>query len=109
MADVSCAEIVTTASNVPFSGNREGHFFALEATNGKLLWNLYLGGQTAASPVTHLVNGPPQVTIAVGHTLFTLCPAQVTTAKSASTLASMLPVARSSGSSIWVAKPPLHP
>ena len=71
MADVSGAGIVTTASNVLFSGNREGHFFALEATNGKLLWNLYLGDQTAASPVTYLVNGPQQVAIAVGHTLYT--------------------------------------
>ncbi len=71
MADVSDGGIVTTASNVLFSGNREGHFFALDATSGKLLWNLYLGGQTAASPVTYLVNGKQRVTIAVGHTLYT--------------------------------------
>ena len=71
MADVSDGGIVTTASNVLFSGNREGHFFALDATSGKLLWNVYLGGQTAASPVTYLVNGKQRVTIAVGHTLYT--------------------------------------
>ena len=70
MAKVSDGGIVTTASNVLFFGNREGHFFALDATNGKLLWNLYLGGQTAASPVTYLVNGQQRVTIAVGHTLY---------------------------------------
>ena len=71
MADVSDGGIVTTASNVLFFGNPEGHFFALDATNGKLLWNLYLAGQTTASPATYLVNGPQQVAIAVGHTLYT--------------------------------------
>jgi glucose dehydrogenase len=45
--------------------------FALDATNGKLLWTLYLGGQTVASPMTYLVNGKQRVTIAVGHTLYT--------------------------------------
>ena len=62
---------VARASNELFSGNREGHFFALDATDGKLLWNIYLGGQTAASPMTYLVNGKQRVTIAVGHTLYT--------------------------------------
>ena len=86
-----------------------GDHFGIDATSGTLLWNLNLGGQTAASPVTYLVNGLQQVTIAVGHTLYRLWPAQVTTAKSASTLASMAPVASSSGISIWAAKPPLRP
>ncbi|MBI2687503.1 MAG: PQQ-dependent dehydrogenase, methanol/ethanol family [Acidobacteria bacterium] len=71
MTDVSDGGIVTTAGNVLFTGNREGNFFALDATNGKLLWNIYLGGQTAASPVTYLVNGKQRVSIAVGHTLYT--------------------------------------
>ena len=59
------------SGNLLFTGNREGNVFALDATNGKLLWNLYLGGQVVASPVTYLVNGKQRVTIAVGHTLYT--------------------------------------
>jgi alcohol dehydrogenase (cytochrome c) len=70
-SDVSDGGIVTTASNLLFTGNREGNVFALDATNGKLLWTLYLGGQTVASPMTYLVNGKQRVTIAVGHTLYT--------------------------------------
>lgn len=69
--DVSDGGIVTTASNLLFTGNREGNVFALDATNGKLLWTLYLGGQTVASPMTYMVNGKQRVTIAVGHTLYT--------------------------------------
>ncbi len=71
MTDVSEGGIVTTASNVLFSGNREGNFFALDAVSGKLLWNVYLGGQTTAAPITYLMNGKQRVTIAIGHTLYT--------------------------------------
>ena len=38
MADVTEAGILTTASDVLFSGGHEGYFFALDARNGKLLW-----------------------------------------------------------------------
>ncbi len=70
MEDVSDSGIVTTAGNVVLAGNREGHFFALDATNGKLLWTRYLGGQIAASPITYLVDGKQHVAIAAGHSLF---------------------------------------
>lgn len=43
--DVSDGGIVTTAGNVLFSGNREDHFFALDATSGKLLGNIYLAAR----------------------------------------------------------------
>lgn len=69
--DVSDGGIVTTASNMLFTGNREGNFFALDATNGALLWHIYLGGQAVASPVTYLVNGKQRVSMAIGHTLYT--------------------------------------
>ena len=71
MSDVSDGGVLTTATNVLLSGNREGNFFALDATNGKLLWNVYLGGQTASSPVTYLVNGKQRVSVAIGHSMFT--------------------------------------
>jgi alcohol dehydrogenase (cytochrome c) len=69
--DVSDAGILTTASDVLFSGNREGYFFALDARTGKELWKRYLGGGVAASPITFLVDGQQYVSIAAGHALFT--------------------------------------
>ena len=71
MVDVSDAGILSTASDLVFSGNREGHFFALNARDGKLLWTRYLGGQVAASPITWSVDGKQYVTIASGRGVFT--------------------------------------
>jgi len=71
MSDVSDSGLLTTAADLLFSGNREGHFFALDAKNGKLLWNRYLGGQVASSPISYSVDGKQYVTIAAGHSLFT--------------------------------------
>ena len=71
MSDVSDSGLLTTATDLLFSGNREGHFFALSAKDGKLLWTRYLGGQVAASPVTWSVDGRQYVSIASGHAIFT--------------------------------------
>ncbi len=71
MTDVTDSGILTTASNVLFSGSREGYFYALDATNGEMLWERYLGGQIAASPITFEVKGKQYVTVASGHAIFT--------------------------------------
>ena len=71
MRDASDAGILTTASDVLFSGNREGFFFALDARTGKELWKRYLGSQVAAAPITYMVDGVQYVSIAAGHSLFT--------------------------------------
>ncbi len=71
MGDMSESGLLTTASDILFSGNREGHFFALDAKTGKLLWTKYLGGQVIASPITYLVNGQQHIAIAAGTSLFT--------------------------------------
>ena len=71
MRDVSDAGILTTASDLLFSGNREGYFFVLDAKTGKELWKCYLGSQVAASPVTYTVDGAQYVSIAAGNSLFT--------------------------------------
>ena len=71
MHHVSDSGLLTTASDLLFSGNREGHFFALDAKTGKLLWRRLLGGQVAASPITYLVDGTQHVSIASGSSLFT--------------------------------------
>jgi alcohol dehydrogenase (cytochrome c) len=71
MRDVSDAGILTTASDLLFSGNREGYFFALDAKTGKELWKKYLGSQVAASPITYTVDGVQYISVAAGHSLFT--------------------------------------
>lgn len=71
MTDVTDSGVLSTASNVLFSGSREGHFYALDATDGTLLWQRYLGGQIAASPITYEAGGRQYVTIASGHAVFT--------------------------------------
>jgi len=71
MRDVSDSGLLTTATDLLFSGNREGHFFALDAGAGKLLWKRALGGQVASSPITYLVDGKQYISIASGNSLFT--------------------------------------
>jgi alcohol dehydrogenase (cytochrome c) len=71
MDDMSESGLLSTGTNVLFSGGREGHFFALDARDGKLLWRRYLGGQIIASPVSYAVDGRQYVAVAAGHSLFT--------------------------------------
>jgi alcohol dehydrogenase (cytochrome c) len=65
------AGIMTTASNVLFSGGRDGAFYALDARDGRLLWQTNLGPSVAAGPMTYMVNGKQYVSIMVGSSLFT--------------------------------------
>ena len=44
------AGILTTASDLLFTGGREGYFYALDARTGELLWKASLGGQIAMAP-----------------------------------------------------------
>ena len=68
---VTDSGILATASDLLFAGGREGHFFALDARNGALLWRATLGGQIAAGPITYEVDGKQYIAIAAGHSLFT--------------------------------------
>ena len=65
------AGILTTASDVLFSGGRDGAFYALDARTGKLLWETNLGPSVAAGPMTYAVNGKQYVSIQAGSALFT--------------------------------------
>jgi len=71
MNDVTEAGILTTASNVLFSGGREGYFFALDARTGKQLWKAAVGGVVSSGPMTYSVNGKQYVAVAAGSSLFT--------------------------------------
>jgi alcohol dehydrogenase (cytochrome c) len=71
MADVTDSGILTTNTDLVFAGGRDGHFVALDARNGNLLWNMRLGGVVAAGPITYSVNGKQYVAISAGNSLFT--------------------------------------
>ena len=45
MTDVTDSGILTTASDLLFTGGREGYFQALDARTGTLLWKTNLGAQ----------------------------------------------------------------
>ncbi len=69
--DVSDAGMLTTASDLLFTGGREGYFHALDAGTGELLWKASLGGQIVMAPVTFMVDGQQYVSVISGHTLVT--------------------------------------
>ena len=71
MTDVTTSGILTTASDLLFTGGREGYFHALDATNGDLLWKSTLGGMIANGPISYAVDGQQYVTVAAGNSLFT--------------------------------------
>jgi alcohol dehydrogenase (cytochrome c) len=68
--DVTDAGILTTASDLLFSGNREEYFFALNARTGDLVWKTSLGGAIANGPITYSVNGRQMVAVAAGNALY---------------------------------------
>jgi alcohol dehydrogenase (cytochrome c) len=69
MTDVSDSGILTTASDLLFSGGREGYFQALDARNGTLLWKTNLGGQIVSGPMTYAVGGQQYVATIAGQVL----------------------------------------
>jgi len=70
MNDVTDAGVLTTASDLLFSGGREGYFYALDARNGELLWKAAVGGSVASGPMSYAVNGRQYVAISAGNSLF---------------------------------------
>jgi alcohol dehydrogenase (cytochrome c) len=71
MNEVTDAGILTTASDLLFSGGREGYFFALDARSGNLLWKTAVGGNVASGPMTYSAGGRQYVAVAAGNSLFT--------------------------------------
>jgi alcohol dehydrogenase (cytochrome c) len=70
MSEATDAGILTTASDLLFSGGREGYFFALDARTGGLLWKAALGGQITMGPISYSVDGKQYVAVAAGNVLF---------------------------------------
>jgi alcohol dehydrogenase (cytochrome c) len=70
MHDVTDSGVLTTASDLLFTGGREGYFQALDARTGELLWKSSVGGAVSAAPITYRLDGKQYVAIAAGHALF---------------------------------------
>jgi alcohol dehydrogenase (cytochrome c) len=71
MTDVTDSGILTTATDVLFTGGREGYLQALNAVTGELLWKTNLGAQMLNGPITYQVNGRQYVAAISGLSLFT--------------------------------------
>ncbi len=66
------AGLLSTAGGLVFGGTEEGNFFALDAENGKPLWQLQLGAAVRANPVSFAIDGKQQIAISAGTTLYVL-------------------------------------
>ncbi len=70
LTDVTDAGILTTDSDLLFSGSREEYFYALNARTGDLLWKTALGGAIMNGPITYSVGGKQYVAAAAGNALY---------------------------------------
>ena len=70
MNDITWAGVLSTTTDLVFSGGREGYFFALNARNGELLWKLNLGGQVNSGPMSYAVNGRQYIAVSAGQALY---------------------------------------
>ena len=69
MTDVTDSGILTTASDLLFTGGREGYFQALDARTGTLLWKTTLGAQIVSGPITYEAGGKQYVATIAGLSL----------------------------------------
>jgi alcohol dehydrogenase (cytochrome c) len=69
--DVTDSGILTTASDLLFTGGREGYFYALDARTGDELWKASLGGQIVNGPITYAIDGAQYVSAISGNSLVT--------------------------------------
>jgi len=69
--DVTDSGNLTTATDLLFTGGREGYFYALDARTGAELWKASLGGQIANGPMTYAVDGKQYVAVISGNSLIT--------------------------------------
>jgi alcohol dehydrogenase (cytochrome c) len=70
MTDTTDSGLLTTASDLLFTGGREGYFQALDARTGALLWKTILGGPIVSGPMTYQADGKQIIAVAAGHSLF---------------------------------------
>jgi len=69
MTDVTDSGILTTATDLLFTGGREGYFQALDARTGALLWKINLGAAINSGPISYQVGNKQYVSIVSGLSL----------------------------------------
>ena len=60
---------MTTATDLLFTGGREGYFHALDARTGELLWKASLGGQIVNAPISYEIDGKQYIATISGNNL----------------------------------------
>jgi glucose dehydrogenase len=70
MTDISHSGILTTATDLLFTGSREGYFYALDANTGDVLLRRTIGGQGANGPMSYAVGDTQYVAASSGNGLF---------------------------------------
>lgn len=70
MTDVTDSGVLSTASDLVFTGGREGYFYGLDAKNGNVLWKAMVGGQVASGPMTYAVAGRQYLAFCAGNGMF---------------------------------------
>jgi quinohemoprotein ethanol dehydrogenase len=58
--------VVTTAAGLVFEGTADGKVIAVDADNGKVLWEINTGSGIIGTPITYQVDGRQYVSIAAG-------------------------------------------
>ena len=71
LTDVISSGILTTATDLLFTGARSGYFQALDARTGRLLWKASLGGQLVNGPISYEVDDKQYVAAIAGSSLST--------------------------------------
>lgn len=64
------AGVLSTAGNLVFSGSEEGNFYALDAINGKALWNFQTGGAIHSNPISFEIDHRQQVAVVSDRVLY---------------------------------------
>src|SRR5262249_46792276 len=70
MTDVTDAGILTTGSDLLFTGGREGYFQALDARTGALLWKTNLGAAINSGPISYRLGNKQYISVVSGLSLF---------------------------------------
>ena len=68
--DVTDSGMLTTATDLLFTGGREGYFQALNARTGELLWKTQLGSSINSGPTTDRVGNKQYVEVVSGLSMF---------------------------------------
>jgi alcohol dehydrogenase (cytochrome c) len=62
--------VMATGGGLVFGASNEGNFFALDAADGRPLWNFNTGAHIRTNPMGYAVDGQQRVAIIGGQTLF---------------------------------------